>query len=332
MARLAEIAPDTKYQKCAALGDELYAITPRGGRALAGLRHRIDRYKDYPLVAFVKAFDKTEAKMDAFAGEVSTLSSNIGYVKKNPHQVVIGLVKTGQPAADALHAYRTGVKMTGAADVAVTIARNAASYGGSENVTGRLQAAVELLQRAGFPRTPVTFGAAKTLLPFEPLDAGVQRFNQISALLQRQPSLQAPAEVNVKLTARLMPADATPEDLVRRTVVASQALRQMSTTTRAVADVRFDAVVIASMVRSDDQIAPLVVRRHAIETELVRYRISTEQSSSADALECVVCPGTPSEVAETVAMLMRQIAQKQGREPQRGDVAIAVAFAKRFAY
>jgi hypothetical protein len=332
MARLAEIAPNTQYRKCAALGDELYAITARGSRVAAALRSRVDRYKDFPLAAFLKAFDKTEAKMDAFAGDISTLSTNIGYVKKNPHQVVIGLAKTGKPAAEALHAYRNGVRMTGAPDVAVTIARNAASYGGSDNVTGRLQAAVQLLQRAGFPRTPVTFGAAKTLLPFEPLESGVQRFNQISALLNQQPAFRVPAEANVKLTARLMPADATPADLVRRAAIAYQALLQVETGTHLQANDRFDAVAIAAMVRSDDQIMPLVVRRHAIEIELVRHHITTTEWAGADSLECVACPGTPTEVAETVGTLMQQIARKQGRDPQRGDVAIAVAFAKRFAY
>ena len=37
-------------------------------------------------------------------------------------------------------------------------------------------------------------------------------------------------------------------------------------------------------------------------------------------------------LAETVRTLMGQIAAQQGRPWNRGDVAIAVAFAKRFAY
>ena len=332
MARFAQINRGSPHAKCEALGDELYALTGRGTRVIPALGQRLDRYRDYPFDAFLKAFDKTDAKMDAFAGEVSALSGHIGYVKKNPHQVVIGLVKTGKPPAEALDAYRQGMRATGAPDVAVTLARNEGNYGGQDNVTSRLQEAVALLQRAGFPRTPVTFGAAKTLLPFQPLEGGVTRFNQIAQLLMQSTTTHSSAEMNVKLTARLMPAEASPHDLVRRVVLAVQALRQSPSTVHQNHDERFNAVAFAAMVRSDDQIAPLAVRFRALEAELVRYQISGSEHADIDALECIACPGTPAEVVQTVRTLMGQIAAKQRREVQRGDAAIAVAFAKRFAY
>ena len=50
--------------------------------------------------------------MRAFSTEVATLSQNIGYVKKNREQVVIGLVKTGAPAKQALGVYQAALQAT----------------------------------------------------------------------------------------------------------------------------------------------------------------------------------------------------------------------------
>jgi hypothetical protein len=44
----------------------------------------------------------------------------------------------------------------------------------------------------------------------------------------------------------------------------------------------------------------------------------------------VACPATPVEVVATVRALIAKLAGH--RAAQRGDVAVAVAFAKRFAY
>ena len=84
------------------------------------------------------------------------------------------------------------------------------------------------------------------------------------------------------------------------------------------------------MVKTQDAIPPIVARFRQIEAELVRAGISVMHNVEADALECVRCPGTPQEVVATVSAILTQLAA--GRQSERADVAIAVAFAKRFAY
>ena len=43
--------------------------------------------------------------------------------------------------------------------------------------------------------------------------------------------------------------------------------------------------------------------------------------------------GTPTEIAQTVRALLDQVTAAEGRQkPTRADVAVAVAFAKRFAF
>ena len=63
------------------------------------------RLKEGPL--FLASFDKVEGKMRAFGMDVSTLRQNVGFVKKNPENVVIGLVKTGLKPTQALGVYHS---------------------------------------------------------------------------------------------------------------------------------------------------------------------------------------------------------------------------------
>ena len=84
------------------------------------------------------------------------------------------------------------------------------------------------------------------------------------------------------------------------------------------------------MVKTQDQIPEIVGRFRHIEAELVRAGISAIHNVEAHALECIACPGTPQEVVATVSALLTQLAS--GRQPEPSDVAIAVAFAKRFSY
>lgn len=315
---------DPKYAACAELGSELYAITQKGARVRRELELRLTRFAAQPLDAFLKAFDKTERKMEAFSGDIATLAGSIGFVKKNPHQVVIGLAKTGAPPAEAIGLYRKSMHTTGAPDVAVTCARNAATHGGPEQVAQRLKQAQRALRDAGFPMTPVVMGAAKTLLPFEQLETGAARFTAIAQLLESQNLTRG--EATFKCTARLMPAAGAPQDVVRRAILAYNQLpdrmdRDIHTSS---------AVALASMVQTDDAIPPVVQRFLELQQELVNRRVSLSNLSAADALECVACPGTPAEVVSTVRQLIGKLAHN--RESHRGDIAIAVAFAKRFAY
>lgn len=330
LARLVKILADgrqngnPRYAACEPLGSELYAITQKGAHVRRELELRIARFAAHPLRAFLKAFDKAESKMEAFSGDIATLASNIGHVKKNPHQVVIGLAKTGAPPAEALGMYHQAMRSTPAPDVAVTCARNAATHGGPTQVAQRLQHAQQVLRDAGLTMTPAVMGAAKSLLSFEQLETGAVRFAAIARLLEAQNLTRGDA--TIKGTARLMPAAGTPDDVVYRARIAYDQLPAGPDREGLTAI----AIALASMVQTEDAVAPLAARFLELQQELVRRKVSAAPLAAADALECVACPGTPAEVAETVRSLAWKLARQ--REPQRSDIAIAVAFAKRFAY
>lgn len=322
-----EMAPGAGWVTCEALGSEMYALTHKGWRVRRQLKIRLERFGESDLDAFLRAFDKNEAKMRAFASEVGLVSQNVGYVRKNREQVVIGLMKTGAPAPQALDAYRAGLHAANQApDVAVTCVRNAATFGSPAHAAHRLAEAQAALRNAGFPATPIVMGAAKSLLAFQPPAAGVPRFREIAARLGH---MLGGADVVYKLTARLMPAHGTPSDVVRRAVNAATLLQQNQSRANPWSrEVRVPSVALASMVRDDAALPALVARFREIEVELVRAGVSMPGQAEADALECVACAGTPYEVVDSVAALIAQLAA--GRRTDRSDVAVAVAFAKRF--
>src|SRR5262249_43486254 len=100
-----QLAPGTAWVACDKLGSELYGITHKGYRVRRKLKIRLDRYGEAPLRSFLAALDKAEAKMRAFGDEVAYINQNIGYVRKNREQVVIGLAKVGASAPQAVGAY-----------------------------------------------------------------------------------------------------------------------------------------------------------------------------------------------------------------------------------
>jgi len=316
---------EPRYAACEPLGSELYAITRKGARVGHELELRISRFAGQPFAAFLKAFDKAERKMEEFSGDIATLAGGIGHVKKNPHQVVIGLVKTGAPPAQAIGLYRKTMSSTGEPGVAVTCARNAASFGGPDQVAERLRHAERELYQAGLPRTPVVAGAAKSLLPFERLEAGAARFAAIARQLEARNLTRGDA--TIKCTARLMPAVGEPSEVVGRALAAFAQLAAFVSDRAICAS---SAVALASMVRIPDDVGSIVQRFVELSRELVSGRVSPPNTAIADALECVGCPGTPAEVVATVRALIGKLAKS--REPRRDDVAVAVAFAKRFAY
>lgn len=328
LAATREIASGSSWVACAALGAELYALTHKGARVLRQLFVRLDRFGAASLKAFLASFEKTDAKMRAFAEEIEYLNQNIGYVRKNREQVVIGLAKMGDSAPRAVGVYYAALQLAGnAPDVAVTCSRNAKAHGGPAYVRARLERAQVALRTAGFPSTPIAMGAAKTLVGFEPPERGVPRFKEIYDRLLK---FYGSSEILFKHTARLMPATGTPEQLAKRVALAHQLTKQfppqaqVARATRGVVE-----VALASMVREDGALSGLVQRFRAVEQELLRQGVSTPQFCEADALECVACPGSPQEVADTVAALAAQVGR--GRRAARADVAVAVAFAKRFA-
>lgn len=322
-----QLGPNTPWVACAALGVEHYAITMKGRRLLRALGVRIARFQGVGFKSFVHSYDKTANKMRAFGSEIATLSNNIGFVKKNREQVVIGLAKTGVPASHALGAYHAALHQVQAPDVAVTCARNVKAFGSPQHAAQRLHLAKKALLGAGYPNIPIAMGAAKSLLAFSPPESGVPRFRE---LMQRLEQVFGRTEQNYKYTTRLMPGSGSPAELVKRVTVALHLLRQTPSRVSGQRDFGPSATALASMVKTDDALPDLVRRFRELETLLVQGGISLPSHVEGDALECVACPGTPAEVVDTVSGLIEQIAPN--RQPQRGDVAIAASFAKRFAY
>lgn len=333
MAKLAalsrQVAPGARWVTCEPLGCEHYALTHKGRRVSQQLAVRLARFGESELKAFLATLDKVDAKMHAFAAEVGFLSQNIGYVRKNREQVVIGLVKTGAPPQQAIGAYRAGLQAAqNQPDVAVTCARNAATAGSPAHAAAKLREAEAALRHAGIPNTPIAMGAAKSLLAFNPPASGAPRFVE---LCQRLARTFGRSDMNYKYAARLMPASGTPEDLERRVFAAGSLLNQMPNQAHhRRTDVRSVSVALASMVRADDQLPALVARFRQLELALMQAGVSTPTTVEGDALECVACAGTPAEVVDTVAALTAQLCQ--GRPRTQADVSVAVAFAKRFAF
>jgi hypothetical protein len=322
-----QMAPGSQWVTCRELGVEHYALTAKGHRVRRSLKVRLERFANVGFKSFLHSFDKTLTKMRTFGTEVTTLSNNIGYVKKNREQVVIGLAKVGVPAGHALGAFHTALREVHAPDVAVTCARNTQQFGSPAHAAHRLRLAQGAIMRAGYPNTPIAMGAAKSLLTFNPPDAGIPRFND---LMRRLDQVFGRTELLYKYTARLMPATGEPAELVQRVVMAGNLLNQMPCQVGHRADQRACAVALASMVKNQNDLTELVKRYRELEVQLVQGGVSTAATVEGDALECIACPGTPAEVVDTVAVLMEQLAQ--GRQAHRGDVAVAAAFAKRFAY
>jgi hypothetical protein len=321
----------TLWFACPPLGDEVYALTHKGARVHQQLALRVERYAEHPLSAFMKGFDKTAAKMASFGGEIATLSKNIGYVKKNPHQVVIGLAKTGMPATQALGVYTANLRGV-APDVAVTYARNADTYGGAQAVADRIRAAQRALRQLGFIESPEVMGAAKTLLPYPSVEAGAQRFLAIFNGVMGSGLTNGQLAPTVKCTARLMPADGTPAEVVQRLVAAAHGLQRRPVGYPQIHGGML-AAALASMVRDISQVEDLVERFRQVELALMMAKVCNVTTVNEIALECVTAPGTPTEVADTVSALAHEVATKSERaQPNAADVAVAASFAKRFAF
>ncbi|MFO0613613.1 MAG: hypothetical protein U0414_13535 [Polyangiaceae bacterium] len=319
------LAPGTKYVPCPALGVELYALTQRGARVIAEVAPRVERIGAAPLSWLLKSIDKVDGKMQAFARDVAHLSSNIGYVKKRPEQVVIGLMKTGLEATQAVHVYRRGIRHAQAPDVAVTCARNAGPELDTARAHRRLSEAQSALVGAGLPPTPNVLGAAKALLAYDPPSAGLDRFVKLYRKLQ---PLIRDANLTAKCAARLMPAHGRTSEVVDRVSAAIQLLSGHRVT--GPLPKGLIAVAIASMVRDAESLPNAVTRFRELVSVLQSNAISSSYAAEEHALECMACPGSSVEVGAIVRSLCLQLSPTW--PPSSETAAIAVSFAKRFAY
>jgi hypothetical protein len=170
-------------------------------------------------------------------------------------------------------------------------------------------------------------GAAKSLLPYSPIEAGVPRFVE---LYRRLRPVFGDREILYKFIVRLMPASGEPSEIVRRVTIAGQLLRSIPSRVTQRPDIAATAVAIAGMVKNDQALPAAVQRHRELEVELVRAGVTNPLHAESHALECLACPGTPLEVTSVVRSLAMNL--EPGVAPSPGTAAIAVSFAKRFAY
>jgi hypothetical protein len=322
------VAQGAMYLPCPAVGSGVFAITHKGRRVLGELSVRIARFAGTTLRAFLAQLEKADAKMAAFSQQVEALSNHVGYVRKGKANVVIGLVKSDLPAQQVAGLYAQALSQSRAPDVAVVCTRNAAREGGAAQVVHKLGAAYQALLRAGFTPAPIVEGAAKSLLPWNPPDAGVPRYLELFQRLQRAGG----AGDNLhKFASRLMPAAGSPAELVHRSLRAGHVLSQAPMpVVRRQPGLSRASVALASMVRDDASVDGLCVRFIEVERALTAARLCLAEVSEAHALECVSSAGTPAEVVAVVGALAARLSG--GRQITDEHLTIAAAFAKRFAY
>ncbi|WP_394836936.1 hypothetical protein LVJ94_08515 [Pendulispora rubella] len=323
------LIPDgAMYVPCPALGCELYAITHRGRSMRHELEIRLARFEPVAFSVFLKVFDKTYAKMDAFVKNLAAVSQDVPPVRKHRAQILVGLIKSGLPAQQATGTYREVLRHNQPPDVAVLCARNAGKFGNMANTMGALQRVHRALVQAGLRDSQELASAAKALLAYEPPESGVGRFLElVRGVGQLFPNS---AFLVYKYAARLMPSTGTVPEIVRRVSIAVQLLLPRG---NLVPDQAKVAVALASMVQAED-VLPGFVERFFQVRQLLAHDAGNQPAMAVDyALECVVCPGTPEEVVSLVRSLARRITEERAQVTDPRDAtAMAVAFAKRFAY
>lgn len=308
---------------------DLYAVTPRGDRAMRALNVR---FQGKPFSEFFKGFDKSERALAAFVSDVTRLQQGIGVVPKMREQVVIGLIKSGKPPAQALGAYHAALSALPGQRIdpkgkmrphrAVAAVRNDA-VGAPQAVEQRILQIGQMLVQAGLPPDPALESAAKSLLHGNP-NEGVPRFVAIARLL-RNHVRELP--MLYKFTARLLSAPGTPEELAARVQQASNSLASHGGAY--LRGVTPQSVALASMVRSDGEIPALCQKYLGIVSQLRSHNLCAESQALDIALEAVTCPGSPEEVVALIVKVASEIAHGK---PGLSDIQIAAAFAKRFAF
>jgi hypothetical protein len=321
------LARGAGYVPCPKVGGGLFGLTERGLVVLGQLGVRAQRFGEAKLKTFLAQLDKQEAKLRAFSEQVDVLAHHVGHVRKNRGQVLVGLVKSDLPAGEAAALYQRAVRAQ-PPDVAVTCARNAAREGGTTKVLGKLGAAYDALIRAGYPDSPALAGAAKSLLPWNPPESGLPRFAALVRALHDQGSVRG--DDLYKLTARLIMADGQPRELVQR---ALRAAHRLSSERGALVPRPYRlgpaSVAIAAMVPADDAVDAACDRLLALELALSRAGLADARTAEGRALDCLPCPGTPTEVVATVHAMMARLSPSL---PADERLTLATAFAKRFAF
>ncbi|MCU0683958.1 MAG: hypothetical protein MUF34_17240 [Polyangiaceae bacterium] len=322
------------------LGPSLYALSAEGRNVMLALGPRLGRYGEHELVAFLKPFRKSSAKMLDFARDVSTLRQSVGHVPKGREHVLATLLKADARPEHLAGAYGRAVggaralerhdhKGKMAPHTAALFVRQAAAekHFDLDRAARAIAHARSLLLHAGHPNTPTVLGAAKSLLAFQPPEQGLPRFQDI---IQQLRSVGVQGDPLYKFIVRLMPAKGTPADLVKR-AAALAATPAHRTRHHALRSGSLDEVSVAvvAMARDPQDDARLAERLYALEQTFLRLDQPVGRSLSL-ALGCVGCPGSPPEVAALVCDLARSLGQTP--TPDEEAFSLAASFARRFAY
>jgi hypothetical protein len=321
------LAKGAGYTPCPSVGSGLFGLTERGVLVLGHLGARKERFGEAKLKTFLAQLDKQDAKLRAFSEQIDVISQHVGAVRKNRGQVLVGLVKTELPASEATALYLRATTRGQPPDVAVTCARHATREGGTSKVQKKLGAAYDALIRAGYPDSPALQGAVKSLLPWSPPEAGLSRFAALCRALHDQGN--ARGDELYKFTARLMMADGAPHELVQRALHAAHRLSQGPALVPRAYRLGPAAVALAAMVPDDASVDGACDRFLALELALAQGGLADRLTAESRALDCLPCPGAPTEVVATVHAVMGRLSPSL---PAAERLTVATAFAKRFAF
>jgi hypothetical protein len=322
------------------LGPSLYALSAEGRNVMLALGPRLGRYGEHELVAFLKPFRKSSAKMTEFGRAVDSLRAGVGPVPKGREHVLATLLKADVRPEHLAAAYqqaiggarkleRTDYKGKLAPHTAALFVRQAAAERHFDvgRAAQTIAQARSLLLQAGHPNTPTALGAAKSLLAFQPPEKGLPRFQE---LIQRMQRAGVQGEPLYKFVVRLMPAQGTPAELVARaaalTTAPAQQARRHALRSGSLDEV---AVAVVAMARNSQDDARLAERLSALEQGFASAGLDGG-STLRLALSCVGCPGSPAEVIALVYDLARTIAHSPKLNAE--VLSLAASFARRFAY
>ncbi len=308
---------------------DVYSITRRGADALRRLNVR---FTGKPLFEFLKGFNKSQQAMEAFVRDVRVIQQGIGPVPKMKEQVIIGLLKSGKPAPQAVGAFQVALGQLGYQSQdpkgkmrphrAVAAVRNE-NLGSPRSLEQRLSDMGRALVQAGLRPDPSLEGAAKSLLPFPPQE-GLSRFVEIFRRLQ--PHVRTLPDI-YRMTARLMSAPGTPDEIARRVQAASSYLGAAGGPSWG--GVTMNAAALACTVSTLQDVNPLCDKYLGIVRGLTEQRLCSGQDAAVVALDALSARGTPQEIVVLIQKLAMNIS---GDRPGLDDIKIAAAFAKRFAF
>lgn len=309
------------------------ALTPRGQRVGHALHEKIGRFQGKSIDDFLKRLDKSDAALEQLAHNAAQLNGALASVPRGRHHVVTGLLKSGLPPQQALQAFQQGMQLNRLGEkneppqLATALVRSATQERHELHLEAqRLAQAVGLLaQRYG--NTPAVRGAAKTLLPFPDLRAGLARFDQLRGGLLH---LRFDPEEALKGAARLMGLKATENDLLQRVNAALHLAYQGPLRQHPRRD--WSALVVAATAPDLAAVPAMHQRLLELSQAYTRHKLPHNTKPHDLALDGLGCPGTPPEVAATILRIAERLARQEQRAVDRPHLDMASAFARQITF